>query len=104
MSAAARPYVSWYEGARTQTWQTPPEIFDRLHDEFAFTLDGAATSDNALLPEASTADAPRSWAGERVFCNPPWSIKPKPKFVGAKHGSPVDCVFLIFDARVGGDG
>lgn len=30
-----------------------------------------------MLPIASTAEEPRDWTGERVFCNPPWSnIRP----------------------------
>ena len=74
MSAAT--YVSWYAGKRSQSWGTPVEFFDRLNDEFGFTLDGAATDDNALLPRASTAAEPLPWEGERVFCNPPWSQIP----------------------------
>lgn len=66
-------YVKWYQNERDQAWQTPPELFDPLHAEFSFDLDGAAGTDNALLPEASTPDHPVSWAGRKVFCNPPWS-------------------------------
>ena len=29
----------------------------------------------------------------------PRYFKPKPKFVGAPHVSPVDCVLLVFDKR-----
>jgi DNA N-6-adenine-methyltransferase (Dam) len=65
-------YVGWYGGARRQDWTTPAAIFDPLHAEFAFDLDGAADG-NALLPDASTPEAPVAWAGRRVFCNPPWS-------------------------------
>lgn len=135
----ARPYHSWYGGQRSQTWQTPPAFFEALHAEYGFTLDGASSGENALLPRASSADAPVSWQGERVYCNPPWSnIRPfvelaaaadlavllvpartncrwfhralelgaevrfflgKPKFVGAQHVSPVDCVLLIFHGK-----
>jgi hypothetical protein len=48
-------------------------LFDPLHAEFGFDLDGAADESTALLPNASTADEPKSWSGRRVFCNPPWS-------------------------------
>lgn len=132
-----RAYVSWYGGERRQSWQTPPEFFDRLHAVHGFTLDGASEPGNGLLRRASTAEVPLSWAGERVFCNPPWSqippfvelaatadfavllvpartncrwfhralelgahvefFKPKLRFVGAPHVSPVDCVLLVFD-------
>lgn len=66
-------YVSWYQGARVQTWQTPPEFFQRLHDRFRFDLDGAGSDGNGLLPSVSTIERPVSWTGRRVFCNPPWS-------------------------------
>jgi hypothetical protein len=48
-------------------------MFEDLNAEYGFTLDGAALAENALLPRYSTAIEPRSWRGERVFCNPPWS-------------------------------
>lgn len=129
-------FVTWYGSARRQDWQTPRNLFDPLHAEFGFDLDGAADGDNALLPDASTPGAPVSWAGRRVFCNPPWSaIAPfvemaptadlavllvparvnarwfhralalgavprffvgKPRFVGGKWNSPVDCLLLVW--------
>lgn len=132
-------YVNWYGGERRQNWGTPRSLFDPLHAEFNFTLDGASEPGNGLLPKASSADNPLPWYDERVFCNPPWSnikpfvdlatfadiavllvpartncrwfhhalelgakvrfFKPKPKFVGAKHVSPVDCVLLVFDSE-----
>jgi hypothetical protein len=69
----ATAYVSWYGKGRHQAWQTPSGFFADLHDEFRFDLDGAASDENALLPEASTLTSPVPWTGRRVFCNPPWS-------------------------------
>lgn len=129
-------YVDWYGKERRQSWCTPRSLFEPLHAEFGFTLDGAAEPCNGLLARSSTAEHPLPWVGERVFCNPPWSnissflelapkaecavflvpartnarwfhralalggrprfFKPKPKFVGAQHTSPVDCLLLIF--------
>jgi hypothetical protein len=66
-------YKDWYAGDRLQSWGTPANIFDPLHEEFGFTMDGAASEQNALLPRASTLEQPLRWYGERVFCNPPWS-------------------------------
>jgi hypothetical protein len=66
-------YVDWYGKGRAQNWRTPRALFDALHREFAFTLDGASEPGNGLLPLASTAEAPIDWRGHRVFCNPPWS-------------------------------
>jgi hypothetical protein len=49
-------------------------MFDALNKQYDFTLDGASEEDNALTTRALTRDDVLvSWAGERVFCNPPWS-------------------------------
>lgn len=50
-------------------------MFAALHREFAFTVDAAASSTNALLPRFWTEHDNaliQPWAGERVFCNPPF--------------------------------
>ena len=63
-----------YNGAG-RDWETPPEIFIPLHDEFAFTLDPCATPENAKCPRFFTeADdgLAQPWDGERVFMNPPY--------------------------------
>lgn len=75
---SAQPaYIDWYGKGRHQNWRTPRYLFDDLHDEFEFTLDGASEPGNGLLPLASTAEVPVDWRGHRVFCNPPWSnIRP----------------------------
>lgn len=70
-------YTDWYAGPRKQDLTTPAALFADLHNEYGFTLDGAASQDNALLPRFSSIDVPLPWVGERVFCNPPWSdIRP----------------------------
>ena len=33
--------------SKTDEWATPQELFDKLNDEFHFTLDVAANADNA---------------------------------------------------------
>ena len=64
-----------------EDWETPPEVFGPLHDEFGFTLDAAATAANAKCPLFISVeqDALRddvSWAalaGHRSFwLNPPY--------------------------------
>jgi phage N-6-adenine-methyltransferase len=54
------------------------EDFAPLHERFYFTVDAAATVNNARLPRYWTVkdDALAwnfSWGGERVWCNPPYS-------------------------------
>lgn len=56
-------------------WATPPEVFDPLHAEFNFTLDPCATPENAKCPFFFTEPQDglkQSWAGHRVFMNPPY--------------------------------
>lgn len=87
-------------------WGTPDGLFRALHAEFHFTVDGAASPQNALLPrffcephwyrsQPLIDGLESSWAGERVWCNPPygrgvgdWIAK------GAKFEADVS-VFLI---------
>lgn len=88
-------YTDWYGKSRHQNWRTPALIFDGLHAEFGFTLDGASEAGNGLLDIASTADAPLSWSGHRVFCNPPWSnIRP---FI--EQAPSADLAVLLVPAR-----
>lgn len=57
-------------------WRTPSLMFRNLHREFSFSLDGAATKHDTLLPRFTDDISRQSWAGERVFCNPPYSDIP----------------------------
>ncbi|EIF4272766.1 DNA methylase [Shigella sonnei] len=57
-------------------WRTPSLIFRNLHREFSFSLDGAATKHDTLLPRFTDDIHNQSWDGERVFCNPPYSDIP----------------------------
>lgn len=72
-------------------WETPPDFFKKLDDEFHFTLDAAADHENALCQAYYTKDGgffkdsergyqwvtdndglSGSWQNYRVFCNPPY--------------------------------
>lgn len=56
-------------------WATPPQLFEALHREFAFTVDACATPRNAKLPRFWTEQQDglrQDWTGERVFMNPPY--------------------------------
>ena len=56
-------------------WQTPQAFFDKLNQEFNFTLDPATNGTNALcskfFTEAQDALA-QSWQGETCYVNPPY--------------------------------
>lgn len=63
-----------------QNWETPWEVFNALHAEFNFTLDGAADPTNTKLPNflsdwAGYINANEYIAGSSdvIFCNPPYA-------------------------------
>lgn len=61
--------------SKKQNWTTPQWLFDQLNEEFDFTLDAAASDDNAKCQKYFTERENgllRSWEGETVFCNPPY--------------------------------
>lgn len=59
-------------------WETPKDFYEKLDDEFHFTLDPCCTHENAKCKKHYTKDddgLSRDWGGEVVFCNPPYSKK-----------------------------
>ncbi|HHT8202388.1 TPA: DNA N-6-adenine-methyltransferase [Escherichia coli] len=68
-------HIGRYHGG-SDCWRTPPLLFRNLHREFNFSLDGAATEHDTLLPRFTDDISRQSWDGERVFCNPPYSDIP----------------------------
>ena len=61
--------------SKTDMWATPQEFYDKLNDEFNFTLDPCATEDNAKCDNFFTVDdngLKQDWSGNIVFCNPPY--------------------------------
>ena len=55
---------------------TTPEVFAPLHERFAFTIDVAASPHNTKCARYFTFEdngLEQPWAGERVWCNPPYS-------------------------------
>lgn len=60
--------------SKTDQWATPQDFFDKLNEEFDFTLDVCALPENAkckqfFTPEIDGLSQP--WNG-RVWCNPPY--------------------------------
>lgn len=82
---------------------TPPEVFGPLQQRFGFTVDAAASAANAKLERFWTeADdgLAQSWAGERVYANPPYSYPNLPAWVAKawlewKDGAPDLIVMLV---------
>ncbi|MEP8138304.1 DNA N-6-adenine-methyltransferase [Escherichia coli] len=68
-------HIGRYHGG-SDDWRTPYRLFRNLHREFGFSMDGAATKHDTLLPRFTDDIHNQSWVGERVFCNPPYSDIP----------------------------
>jgi phage N-6-adenine-methyltransferase len=57
-------------------WRTPKYLYDKLNVEFNFTLDPAATEENALCDNFFTKEQDglkQDWRGHNSFVNPPYS-------------------------------
>jgi len=69
----------------SEHWATPGDLYAALDKEFGFTLDPC--------PIRGTDGISRSWAGERVYCNPPYG--PKIRAFLEKHSEANLSVFLL---------
>ena len=61
--------------SNTFEWSTPQAVYDKLNDEFHFTLDPCATDLNHKCDKYYTLEddgLKQDWTGERVFLNPPY--------------------------------
>ena len=59
-------------------WETPQDFYDRLNDEFHFTLDPCSDDNNCKCDNHFTKDddgLQQDWGGQIVFCNPPYGRK-----------------------------
>ena len=64
--------------SKTDLWSTPQDFFDKLNEEFNFTLDPCATDSNHKCGKYFTIDddgLKQNWEGNVVFCNPPYGRK-----------------------------
>jgi phage N-6-adenine-methyltransferase len=69
-----------------QDYRTPGDVLGPLHKEFEFNVDAAADKNNALLgryytEEVDGANPEHYEAGDRVFCNPPYTGQIVKRFV-----------------------
>lgn len=62
--------------SESDLWATPQDFFDRLNDEFHFTLDPCADESNYKCNKYFTEKEDglsQDWSEQVVFCNPPYS-------------------------------
>lgn len=67
--------AGYMQSSQTTEWETPQDLFNKLDQEFGFTLDVAASPANAKCTVFFTREQnglAQSWAGETCWCNPPY--------------------------------
>ena len=66
--------------SKTDQWATPQDFFDKLNEEFRFTLDPCADEFNHKCDRFFSEKENgliQDWSGETVFCNPPYGRETK---------------------------
>jgi site-specific DNA-methyltransferase (adenine-specific) len=76
----------------SQHWNTPRAVYDALDAEFHFNFDPCPPG-HSEVPLFGEGSIYRSWAGKRVFCNPPYG--PKILDFVSKGKEPDVAVFLL---------
>ena len=90
--------------SKTTEWSTPQAFYDRLNQEFNFTLDPCCTDETAkcstYYTEADDGLA-QPWAGHSVFMNPPYgrSIKDWIRKAYEESRKPNTVVVALIPAR-----
>lgn len=91
--------------SKKHDWATPRTFFLELHREFEFTLDACAHAENTCLPRYFSIEdnsLNQSWAGERVYMNPPFGQE-IPRFVQKAYQEgygEAEVVVCLLPARV----
>ena len=83
--------------SRSQSWSTPQALFERLDEEFHFTIDLAADSTNAKCPIYYTAEddaLAQEWKGV-CWLNPPFNSDKARLRCWVKKAFESDCVVVM---------
>ena len=87
--------------SKSNEWTTPQDFFDRLDAKFHFTLDAAATPENAKCAKYFTKEddgLKQSFAGERVWLNPPYGKETK-HWIRKAATEPSEITVMLIAAR-----
>lgn len=89
--------------AKTVEWETPQDFFEQLNHEFNFTVDVASTHENAKCEKHYTLEddgLSKSWAGEVVWCNPPYGAE-MPKWIEKAYSerNNAKCIVMLIPSR-----
>lgn len=90
--------------SKTNDWSTPQDFYDKLNNEFGFTLDPCADEYNHKCNKYFTEEEDgllQDWGGEIVFCNPPYgkAIKDWVRKAYIEGCKPNTTVVLLIPAR-----
>ena len=90
--------------SNTNEWATPQEFYNKLNEEFNFTLDPCSTHKNAKCEKHYTIienGLNQNWGGETVFCNPPYgrSLKDWVEKCYLEGGKQNTTVVMLIPAR-----
>ena len=87
--------------SKTNEWETPKVFFDKLNDEFHFTLDPCCTTLTAKCKKYYTASEDgliQDWNSNVVFMNPPYGGHTgdwiKKAYEESKKGAVVVCLIV----------
>ncbi len=61
--------------SKSDEWETPQDLFDKLNNVFNFTLDPCSTDENHKCDKYYTIKddgLSKCWKGETIFVNPPY--------------------------------
>ena len=91
--------------SKSDQWATPQNFFDKLNDEFHFTLDPCADEFNHKCKKYYTQQENglmQDWSGEIVFCNPPYGRETQhwvKKCFSEVHSGDCRCAVMLIPAR-----
>ena len=97
-------WTETHASSKKDDWETPQDLFDKLNERYDFTLDAAATRENAKVDNYYTVEddgLKQKWEG-RVFCNPPYGreIKHWVKKAYEESLKPYnECVVMVIPSR-----
>lgn len=91
--------MSVHFSSKTDNWATPKDFFDKLNDEFGFTLDVCASAQNAKCDRYFTQandGLAQNWGSEVCWMNPPYGREignwMKKAYESSQAGATVVCL------------
>ncbi len=91
--------MSVHFSSKDKAWETPQALFDKLSEEFGFTLDPCCTHETAKCKKHFTIEEDglkQDWSDDVVFMNPPYGREivawMKKAYITAGYGTTVVCL------------